>query len=94
MSDNDELRALRKRVKQQRAELRRLNKVLGPYWTAWRRGHSFARETELRGKMIAAFGSAAVRAAEHPTPTPTQPQPQPSKSGLLARLFGRMRHNV
>ncbi len=59
-----ELEALRKRVKLQRAELRRLNKCLGPYWAGFRRGIDKDRETTLRGKMIDAFGHEAVFKAE------------------------------
>lgn len=55
---------LQAKIKAQRTELRRLNKVLGPYWKAWRSGNDFARECTLRGKMIQAFGLDAVRKAE------------------------------
>ena len=59
-----ELAVLRARVKAQRAELRRLNKVLGPYWRIWKKGADHSEAVCLRGKMIATFGSDAVRIAE------------------------------
>ena len=59
-----ELEALRKRVKLQRAELRRLNKTLGPYWAGFKAGMYGAKEAALRGKMIDAFGHEAVFKAE------------------------------
>ena len=61
----DELSVLRRRVKAQRAELRRLNKILGPYWRGFSAGLASERESVLRGKMIRAFGHEAVFAAEH-----------------------------
>lgn len=48
----------------QRRELRRLNKVLGPYWGGFRKGIGMEAECRLRGAMQQAFGSDAVRAAE------------------------------
>lgn len=62
----EELKALRKRVKLQRAELRRLNKIIGALWEGFTAGLHFKQTTELRGKMIDAFGWEAVRDAEHP----------------------------
>ena len=59
-----ELEALRKRVKLQRAELRRLNKTLGPYWAGFKTGMYAEKESALRSKMIDAFGHEAVFKAE------------------------------
>jgi hypothetical protein len=63
-----ELFALRRRVKAQRRELRRLNKQLAvpaaAYWYGFRSGLDANRASTLRGKMIKAFGNEAVRAAE------------------------------
>jgi hypothetical protein len=59
-----ELQALRKRVKAQRAELRRLNKVDALMWAGWRWGCDTARHNEHRAKLIRAFGLDAVMAAE------------------------------
>ena len=60
-----ELNALRKRVKAQRAELRRLNKMIGPRWAAFSAGLYAAKVTNLRHKMIKAFGHPAVYKAEN-----------------------------
>ena len=60
-----DIEALRKRVQNQRTELRRLNRILGPYWTGFRRGLEFEAECNLRGKMLSAFGHEKVWAAEH-----------------------------
>jgi hypothetical protein len=49
----------------QRAELRRLNKYLGPYWAGFRTGLRMEGECRLRGIMNDAFGHARVYAAEH-----------------------------
>ena len=66
MNDNSiELLTLRRRVKAQRAELRRLNKYLGPYWAGFRHGGEMSDAACLRGKLAKAFGWAAVRKAEH-----------------------------
>lgn len=62
--ERDELTRLRQRVKAQRAELRRLNKTLEPYWTGYRNGMVHQDHTALRVKMFAAFGVPAVQAAE------------------------------
>ena len=62
--ETDELAALRRRVKAQRAELRRLNKVLGPYWAGFRRGLDVDSTKELRVRMFAAFGVEPVQRAE------------------------------
>ena len=62
--EREELACLRKRVKAQRAELRRLNKTLGPYWTGYKNGMVHKDHTALRVKMFAAFGVPAVQAAE------------------------------
>lgn len=53
-----------KRAANQRKELRRLNKYLGPYWSGFRRGMALEAECKLRGIMNAAFGHEKVRAAE------------------------------
>ena len=63
--DETELARLRRRVMAQRAELRRLNKILGPYWQGFRSGISTDHTKDLRAKMFAAFGSDAVLKAEH-----------------------------
>lgn len=60
-----ELNRLRKRVIAQRAELRRLNKIIAPRWAAFSAGLYAAKVTELRGKMIKAFGHQAVYKAEN-----------------------------
>jgi len=60
---SDEL--LRKRVIAQRVELRRLNKIIAPRWAAFSAGLYAAKVTELRGKMIKAFGHQAVYKAEN-----------------------------
>lgn len=59
-----ELIVLRRRVKAQRAELRRLNKYLGPYFAGFRRGCEISEMSTLRCKMAKVFGWAAVQAAE------------------------------
>ena len=56
---------LEKKKNNQRTELRRLNKYLGPYWSGFRQGITREGEVRLRGIMNAAFGRQAVRAAEH-----------------------------
>ena len=61
----DELLRLRKKVKLQRAELRRLNKYLGPYWAGFSRGCQVSDAAVLRGKLAKVFGWQAVREAEH-----------------------------
>ena len=60
-----ELTILRRRVKAQRAELRRLNKYLGPYSAGFRRGGEISDAACLRGKMAKVFGWDAVREAEN-----------------------------
>jgi len=65
MSATDDIESLRKRVQNQRRELRRLNKILGPYWAGFRRGLEFEAACALRGKMNHAFGHEKVWAAEH-----------------------------
>ena len=60
-----ELEQLRRRVTAQRRELRRLNKHLKPYWEGFYRGLGLTETYTLRSKMIKAFGSQAVFAAEH-----------------------------
>jgi hypothetical protein len=59
-----ELATARAKTHRQRRELRRLNKVLGPLWRGLAKGDDMAAETKLRLAMNAAFGRAAVRAAE------------------------------
>jgi hypothetical protein len=59
-----ELAAARAKAHRQRRELRRLNKFLGPFWRGLAKGDDLAAETKLRRAMNAAFGRAAVRAAE------------------------------
>ena len=66
---------LGKKARRQRTELRRLNKMLGPFWAGVRYGTSFEHATALRVKMIAAFGHPAVFAAEHAQPTPPKDKP-------------------
>jgi hypothetical protein len=56
---------LNKRAANQRRELRRLNKYLGPYWAGFRRGLANEAECKLRGIMIQTFGHEKVIAAEH-----------------------------
>jgi len=53
---DEELIALRKRVKQQRKELRRLNRMMELFWHGWGHHGHIARESEYRLKMIKAFG--------------------------------------
>jgi hypothetical protein len=68
MPENDpdsELKILRKRVMAQRAELRRLNKIIESRWAVFSAGLYAARMAELREKMIKAFGHQAVYEAEH-----------------------------
>lgn len=55
----------KEKARLQRRELRRLNKVLGPYWAGFRKGLGMEAEGKLRLTMIQAFGSEKVRAAEH-----------------------------
>lgn len=64
MSPDDEIKALRKRISNQRRELRRLNKYLGPYWAGFSHGINLEAECRLRGIMNATFGHERVRAAE------------------------------
>ena len=60
-----ELEQLRRRVAAQRRELRRLNKYYQLYWSGFHRALCLKKEMHLRGKMLKAFGQAAVRTAEH-----------------------------
>ena len=60
----EEIDRLRNKVRNQRTELRRLNKYLGPYWAGFRKGLDIEAVCRLRGIMNDAFGHAAVRAAE------------------------------
>lgn len=60
-----ECEALRNKSRNQRRELKRLNKVLSVYWPAFRRGLTMANECRLREIVNAAFGHEKVRAAEH-----------------------------
>lgn len=62
--EHSELESLRKRVKAQRAELRRLNKTLGPYWAGFRSGLHYDSAKDVRVKMFATFGVEAVQKAE------------------------------
>ena len=64
MSPECELVHLRRRVKAQRAELRRLNQIVGRYWVGVRTGLNLDFATRLRGTMVATFGREAVLAAE------------------------------
>lgn len=64
MTPEEQIRILQRRIKNQRAELRRLNKCLGPYWQGFSRGLSMEGECRLRGIMNAAFGHQKVHAAE------------------------------
>ena len=61
-----ELEKLRKRCKNQRAELKRLNKYLAPYWAGFRRGIDFELSKTIRIAMFKEFGQPAVFRAEHP----------------------------
>ncbi len=80
---------LRKKIVNQRRELRRLNKIYQQMWHGWRRGSDFSHTIALRGKMNATFGHEAVRAAEHRELPPVKPQLSPPiKKGFIARVFG------
>jgi hypothetical protein len=74
-----ELCDLRRRVKAQRRELRRLNReVSGPraaFWRGFSRGIEANTTTTLRGKMNEAFGHVAVWEAEHGKPHHSRSQP-------------------
>jgi len=59
-----ELKALRLRVKRQRAELRRFNRDTMCYWAGFNRHGEIRSELDYRSKMIKAFGFEAVRKAE------------------------------
>ena len=59
-----ELANLRRRVKAQRAELRRLNRTMSVYWAGIRHGMHFDAAKDVRVKMFAAFGVPAVQQAE------------------------------
>ena len=59
-----ELEQLRRRVKLQRRELRRLNRYLRVYWEGFDKGLSAKETYTLRSKMINVFGSKAVSEAE------------------------------
>lgn len=60
----DELSMLRKRVTNQRKELRRLNSQLQSFWHGWAYHGHIVRELDYRRKMINAFGADAVCHAE------------------------------
>lgn len=64
MDQAEQIRILQRRIQNQRRELRRLNKCLGPYWSGFSRGLSLEGECRLRGIMNAAFGHERVHAAE------------------------------
>ncbi len=55
---------LQKKTRNQRRELRRLNKRCCPYWTVYGRGLTHARTYDLRGLMHRAFGYEAVHRVE------------------------------
>ena len=59
-----ELDVYRRMTRNWSAELRRLNKVLGPYWAGFKSGLNFDHTRDMRVKMFAAFGSDAVLRAE------------------------------
>jgi hypothetical protein len=59
-----ELGRLRKRVVNQRRELRRMNKQIQPYWKGFVTGLHYEGEIRLRGIMNKAFGWQKVREAE------------------------------
>ena len=59
-----ELEALRRRVKKQRAELRRLNQQHAWFISGFNCRMSAMRQNKYRGQMIAAFGIDAVMKAE------------------------------
>lgn len=60
----DELTRLRRRVSNQRAELRRMNRGLEYFWRGWHYSFRVRREIDYRNKMIKAFGREAVENAE------------------------------
>jgi hypothetical protein len=55
---------IRKRLTNQRRELKRLNRQSRPYWLGFETGLKFSDATRLRGIMNATFGYEKVRAAE------------------------------
>ena len=61
----DRIAELERKNRNQRTELRRLNKLLGPYWLGFRAGFAKESELKLRVAMNRAFGYEAVRKAEH-----------------------------
>jgi hypothetical protein len=65
MTPEEQIRLLQRRISNQRRELRRLNKYLGPYWAGFNRGLGMEGECRLRGAMNAAFGHERVHAVEH-----------------------------
>jgi hypothetical protein len=67
LSKDEEVILLRRRIKRQRAELRRLNRQLSWFGAGMEANRRLQREFEYRKKMIDAFGLKAVCAAEgHP----------------------------
>lgn len=63
-SDEGELTRLRRRVKNQRAELRRFNRMDSAFWKGWQYSNYIQREISYRAKMISFFGLDAVMKAE------------------------------
>lgn len=62
--DAKRLEKMRLKLSNQRRELRRLNKYLGPYWSGFNKGMGMEAECRLRGIMNKTFGHVAVHAAE------------------------------
>jgi hypothetical protein len=67
LGNAEEIVALRRRIKNQRRELRRLNRQLTWFWQGMTADAHLQRSFEYRKKMIDAFGIKAVCKAEgHP----------------------------
>lgn len=69
-----ELYRLRRRVKTQRAELRRLNKTLGPYWAGFRRGLGVSESSNEIQRLRAALLICARQAEELKRPCGLEPE--------------------
>jgi hypothetical protein len=82
-----ELEALRRRVKRQRAELRRLNRQHAWFISGFNTGSAAARSNKYRGHMIDAFGIDAVMKAERGRLT-YRPAHMRSLMGWIRGLFG------
>lgn len=59
-----ELESLKKKVKAQKTELRRLNKHLQAFWRGWYHHFYVTEINDFRGKMIETFGLEEVQKAE------------------------------